>query len=369
MPTTHKLYGGSNADIWVNCAGSTWLTSQVPRRPAGPAAQEGTAQHAVMEILLNDAEAKPEQFLGSTMLGVTLTKEHVAALQVALDAYMDVVEEYPEDAKLFAERAVDMSDEAGGTMDAGVVHGKKGAVMDFKFGQIEVDSEGLQGLFYGVCARKSEPSFANIDELDVIIIQPAYDPAIVKTTYPSGMLDRADQTFRNAIAASKRQDPIFTEGEWCTWCPAKLVCPKKIAGLETLTRPEHILDLDKLGETYLRLVEWQKWGDEAKERLLHELEHGRTNPYWKLVQKRAIRQWKDEAKTIVQFRRAKVDDDTFMPRKLVSPAQAEKGLLNKKAVAELAAPVSSGNTIAPMTDKRPPVLPTAALAAAVNRVK
>lgn len=369
MPTTHKIYGGSNADIWVYCAGSTYLNTQVPPRPAGAAALEGSAQHAVMEQLLNDGNLEPPHFLGSTILGVTLTAEHINAIDIALEEYMAIVDTFPEDAKLFSERSVDLSLESGGTMDAGIVHGTRAAVIDFKFGQIEVDSEGLQGLFYGVCARKSEPAFANITQLDVYVIQPAYDPATVKTSYPDSFLDTMERTFQNAIAVSKTSNAPFTEGDHCTWCSAKLVCPAKIRGLETLTQPNHILDLDELGERLLKLDAWVKWASEAKERVQLELEHGRPNKHWKLVQKRAIRQWKDEAKAIVEFRKAKVDDDTFMPRKLVSPAAAEKGLLPKKAVAELASPVSSGNTIAPMTDKRPPVLPTAALAAAVNRIK
>lgn len=369
MPTTHKLYGGSNSDRWLNCPGSTWLSTQVPRRPAGQAALEGTAQHAVMEQLLNDGKLEPAHFLGSTILGVTLTPEHISAIDVALDAYAAILDDYPEDAKLFAERAVDLSDEAGGTLDAGIVHGKRGAVIDFKFGQIEVGADGEQGLFYGICARKSEPAFARIEQLDVHIIQPAYDPATVSVSYPGAYLDKAERDILNAIAVSKQPNPIFTEGDWCTWCPGKLVCPAKVQGLDTLTQPNHILDLDELGERLLKIRGWEKWAKEAEERIQLEIENGRQVKDWKLVQKRGVRKWKDEAATVMAFRKAKLDDDTFMPRELVSPAQAEKGLLSKKVVGELAASVSSGNTIAPISDKRPPVLPTAALAAALNRVK
>jgi hypothetical protein len=365
----HKVYGGSNSDRWSQCPGSPYLSTQVPPRPAGQAAIEGTAQHAVMEQLLNDGKLEPLHFLGSTILGVTLTQEHINAIDIALEAYMEIVDEFPEDAKLFAERGVDLTDEAGGTMDAGIVHGRRGAVIDFKFGQIEVEADGTQGLFYGVCARKTEPAFASIQQLDVYIIQPAYDPATVKISYPGEFLDTAERNFLNAIAVSKAPNPSFVEGEWCTWCPAKLVCPSKLQGLQTLTTANHILDLDELGGQVAKLQDWIKWAEEARERIQLELEHGRPNKYFKLVQKRAIRGWKSEANAIAQFRKAKIDDDVFMPRKMISPAAAEKGMLPKKVVADLAVAVSSGNTIAPHADKRPPVLPTAALAAAVNRVK
>ena len=41
--TQHSDYGGSNGDRWLNCALTTSLSKKVPRRPAGPAAEHGTA--------------------------------------------------------------------------------------------------------------------------------------------------------------------------------------------------------------------------------------------------------------------------------------------------------------------------------------
>lgn len=369
MPLVHKLYGGSNADRWVNCAGSTFLSTQVPPSPSNPAAEEGTAQHAVMEQLLRDEKLQPGDFLGSRILGITITPEHVSAITTALEEYLTILDTFPEDATIFSERPVDLSDEAGGTADSLIVSGTRGAVVDFKFGQIEVEPDGEQGLFYGVAARKTEPSFANIEQLDVYIIQPAWDPATVKTSYPGSFLDTAERNFLNAIAVSKSNDPSFTEGDWCTWCPGKLVCPLKTKGLDTLTRPEHILDLNELGARALKVREWVKWLEDAEKRIFHEMENGRRIEGWKVVMKKGRRFWKSEAKAVIELQRAGVNEDTYAPRQLVSPAEAEKGLLSKAKVKDLAEMRSSGRTIAPATDARPPVLPTAALAAAVNRVR
>lgn len=369
MPLIHKLYGGSNSERWKYCAGYPYLSTQVPKKPTTPAAEKGTAQHAVMEQLLNDASLNPDDFTGTTVLGVEMTKDHVAEIGVALDSYQHILDQYPEDATLFSEQFVDLTDEAGGTMDAGIAKDGIGAVIDFKFGQHEVDVADAQGLFYGICARRTEPAFANIKQLDVWVIQPAFDPAHVKTSYPEHVLNVEEKNFLIAIKVSKSPNPIYTEGEWCEWCECKLVCPSKLGRLSTLTTPNHIMDLDDLGEMLMKIREWDKWRDEATDRLFHELQHGRTNKFFKLVEKRAIRQWTDNAKAIRAFRKAKIDDDTFMPRELISPAQAEKGLLTKKVVADLAKPVSSGLTIAPMSDKRPPVLPTEALKAALRQIK
>jgi len=373
MADKHVERGGSNAHLWINCAGYINLARQVPRRPVGIAAIEGTAQHTCMEMLLNNPDLTPDKFLGTTVSGVVITQEHVNAIQIALDAYMDIVESFPEDATLFSEKFVGLrgSDDPdyGGTMDAGVVHGKRGAMIDFKFGQMEVDSSGEQNLFYGVCARKSITAFAGVEEFESYIIQPAYDPAIDKTVYPAMTLDRFEQTVHTAIKLGDAPNPDFTEGEWCgKFCGAKLACPKKLQRLSTLTAPNHILDLEDLGKMVAKLRAWDKWREEAEERIQHELEHGVQVPGWKLVAMRAIRKWIDEAAAIAVFKTKKVKESDYIMTKLISPAGAEK-LLPKSEIAKLANPVSSGNTIAPMDDKRQAVLPPAALGQALRRLQ
>lgn len=372
MADKHVERGGSNAHLWINCAGYISLARQVPRRPVGVAAIEGTAQHTCMEMLLNNPDLTPDKFLGTTVSGVMITQEHVNAIQVALDAYMDIVESFPEDATLFSEKFVGLrgldDPEYGGTMDAGVVHGKRGAMIDFKFGQMEVDSSGEQNLFYGVCARNSIAAFKGVEEFESYIIQPAYDPAIDKTIYPAMTLDRFEQTVRAAIRLGEAPNPAFVEGEWCgNFCHCKLACPAKLQRLDTLTAPNHVLDLAEVGRLRLKLKEWEKWADEADERIQHELEHGVPVPGWKLVAKRAIRQWVDEAAAIAKFKSLKIPSTTYLVTKLLSPAQAEK-VLPKAEVTKLANPVSSGNTIAPIDDKRPSVLPPAALGQALKRL-
>ncbi len=375
MPDFHATYGGSNSDIWRNCHGAPGLWAQVPKRPAGAAAIRGSALHAAMERLIGEEGLTSKQFLGVTILGYTVEQPDVEALDTALEAYDEICAQYSEEAVILSERFVTFLEgtgtpelpESGGSMDVGIADGRRGAIVDFKFGEGEVEATGSQNLFYSCAARRSLPVFARVEEWDCYIIQPALDPAIDKVTYPASVLDRAEQQFYTAIKLSKAPNPHFTEGEWCKWCPAKLVCPPKVQRLATLTAPNHVLDLDELGEQLRKLKSWDKWREEAEERIQHELEHGVPIAGWKLVAKRAIRQWVDEAAAILKFRTLKVAEDKYMIRKLISPAQAEK-ILPKVEVAKLATPVSSGNTIAPADDKRPAVLAPAALGEALKKV-
>jgi len=374
MPTIHHTYGGSNASRWINCAASTSLVKKVPRRPAGPAAEHGTAQHDVMEQLINDPDLQPETFLGTKMAnGIVIDETHMGAIKTALDAYVEIQETFPNATFIEAERMVMLTDEAGGTADGMMVEGHRGAIIDFKFGQNEVQADSDQLLFYAVAARKTLPEFAKVREFECYIIQPAFDPVIDKTVYVSSVLDRFEQTAFTAIKASKAPNPLPVEGDWCKWCDAKLICPAKIKRNDTLTHPsEHALNLSTLAEQAARLQPLlksaEKWLEEAEERIHHELSNGVPVPGWKLVNKRAVRVWKSEPETILAMKRLNISPDKYMITSLISPAKAEE-LMKKKTVDELTNKVSSGTTVAPADDKRPAVLPVAAVAAQLKRLK
>lgn len=374
MPTIHHTYGGSSASRWINCPASTGLVAKAPRRPAGPAAEHGTAQHDVMEALIRDPDLQPEKFLGAKMAnGIVIDETHMGAINTALDAWIEIQDTYPNATFIEAERMVMLTEDAGGTADGLMVDGKRAAIIDFKFGQNEVQADSDQLLFYAVCARKSLPEFARVEEFECYIIQPAFDPVIDKTVYVKSVLDRFETTAFTAIKASKAQSPRPVEGDWCKWCDAKLICPAKTQRNDTLTHPsEHILNLTTLGEQAARLrpllKSAEKWLEEAEERIHHELSHGVAVPGWKLVNKRAVRVWKSEPEAILAMKRLNISPDKYMITSLISPAKAEE-LIKKKTVDELTNKVSSGTTVAPADDKRPAVLPVAAVAAQLKRMK
>lgn len=381
MPSKHVLYGGSSAEIWRHCPGWAKLIQQVPKRPAGPAAHAGTAQHHVMERLLKDPDLEPKQFAEAKIPteggDITLHDGYIASIEIALDEWEKIIGEYEDqenaegEIQTFAERFFSGGPEdQGGTVDGLVVRAPRASFVDFKFGQYEVEAEGWQNYWYMICARREMPSlFRGVQEWESIIIQPAYEPAVDRVVVPSSVLDRMEQEAMSAIKASQEPNPHFVEGDWCRWCDAKLACPAKTQRLSTLTAPNHVLDLHELERQLMKLREWRKWEEEAEGRLLHELENGFKGELFKLVGKRAIRKWSSEADVVDLLKKKRIAAKDYMkPAELRSPANMEEeGFLTKGEVKDLANPVSSGHTIAVMSDKRPAILPIGALTQALKR--
>jgi hypothetical protein len=87
------------------------------------------------------------------------------------------------------------------------------------------------------------------------------------------------------------------------------------------------------------------------------MENGVRLPGYKLVSKRATRQWVDEEKARIILR-DHLRKEELLVTKLVSPAQAEKALRKRNLYlpSDLVVSVSTGNTIAPEDDPRPEAL-------------
>lgn len=257
-----------------------------------------------------------------------------------------------------------------GTNDACVYSDLLGVleVIDYKHGAGVAVSpeENSQLAYYGLGA-------ANVYELHpgsqikLTVIQPrAQGDAIKSWTTTVGYLERFAKTLSEGVKATQEDDPKIVEGDWCRFCPAQAVCPQleskalEVAKAEfsdnqiVLPEPSDLNPVD-----IRRVLDFapivSSWVKSVEAYAFNELESGRKVEGYKLVKKRANRKWKDEAEA-EDILIHQLQDKAFN-RKLKSPAQAEK-LVNKKLVASLCETPDSGNTMAPVTDKRPEVWPS-----------
>ena len=250
---------------------------------------------------------------------------------------------------------------------------KKAIVLDWKFGSgvIVEAEENDQGMFYGRAAMHTEKAkwiFEDIEEVEIIIIQP---PEIRRWTTTVARLEQFERDLVAAVKDSTRADAMMASGDHCRWCAAKPTCPLMTGAVDRATQ----LALKDLNPsqiaTYLSQADMlEEWVKDLRE-LAHQMLEADVNvPVYKLVAKRATRQWVDEDQAKAKLLEMRLGKEATV-EKVISPAQAEKVLkkYNLDLPQELVVAVSSGSTLVADSDPRPAVLNIGRqLTAALNKL-
>jgi 3-hydroxyisobutyrate dehydrogenase-like beta-hydroxyacid dehydrogenase len=102
----------------------------------------------------------------------------------------------------------------------------------------------------------------------------------------------------------------------------------------------------------------EKWINDLRDLAHQILESGEPVAGYKLVPKRAMRQWVDEDKAYFALSKLGVDRSELVETALLSPAKVEKILKKSKLSLpdDIVVAVSSGTTIAPESDPRSAVV-------------
>ncbi|HKJ74770.1 MAG TPA: DUF2800 domain-containing protein [Alphaproteobacteria bacterium] len=379
----------SSAERWINCPGSVRESEGMPNE-SSVYAMEGTAAHRLAEVCLtNQSDAGEFEgwriFVKNSVAQLAepsanacpdghhefaVTSEMVEAVQFYLDTVRDFVEKGDD---LHVEQFVEVPEipDYGGTADAIVVKNaaRRLVVADLKYGRgVVVDAEGNpQALTYADGALRRFHNY-DIAEVWVVIIQPRAEGNPVKT-YKIDVLDLWDWK-GELISAAKRTeapDAPLVPGDWCKFCPA---APKCVA-LEQRVTSEIMADFSDTGDIILsdppsinperiaRILDnggiIENWLARVRDYAHSLVESGKTIPGWKLVPKRAFREWTDEGDVPQNLSvMLGLTDDQIFERKLKSPAKIEStiGKKRKGEIAHLWESVSSGTTLAPEADRR-----------------
>ena len=236
--------------------------------------------------------------------------------------------------------------------------GDRAIVLDWKFGDgVAVDAtENEQGLFYAAAAMRTPETqwvFYGATEIEIIIVEPPNVKLLLTTPERVAQFER---DLVKAVANSKYPTAIMQAGEHCRWCAAKPTCPKMTGAVDRALKVQlQSLDAPTIG-AYLQNAEvLEQWIKDLRKLAHQMLEKDVRVPGYKLVAKRAIRQWTDEGKAAAAWSAMGVEP---MKSEIVSPAQAEKLLKKSKQVLpdELVVAVSSGSTLVADSDPRPAIL-------------
>ena len=339
--SSHAPFAPSSATRWLKCQGSFALGLQLPEPPEGPYAAEGTRLHDVAAALLRrqvpavKQEPEDNAFLEPYLI-------HCEILKQCSNRW--VVEERQEYSNLLF-----------GTPDFVALGPDWLEVVDLKTGAgIMVEPEendqllcyawmALKKLYAQQPGKKAVPKFKGVR---LTIVQPPDEENPVKsweTTSDHVMAwgVKAEAAIQTAIEGSFNLVP----GEHCRFCKAKPVCPK-LMGHVTEALPVIVRELrpDKLAGWLDKADLMQQWLDALRE-TAHDLAcAGHPIPGYELKPKRATRSWVDEEKAaaIARAKRMKI----FQPRKLMSPAMAEKAHADlPEELTSLIVAVSSGSNL------------------------
>jgi hypothetical protein len=372
MAAHSNIVGGSTAKRVIACPGSVKLVQQMPPRPSSRYADEGTLCHTIMEAVLV-LDARPGKFVGQTLNDVTVTTELIdRKILPAIAALSEIDPNF--DMTYECEAVVGFGDALPGVFGSADLIGRIGStaiVLDWKFGDgVDVAvEENPQAMFYAAAAMRTPKvawAFKDVTSIDCIIVQPTADtPVKVWRTTPDRIRAFERQLFA-AVKEAMGPDPSMQSGDHCRWCAAKPVCPLLTGAVDRALKTSlQNIDAARLGEMLEQAPMIEEYLASVRALAQHMLEEGVPVPGFKLVQKRATRQWVDvdEAQAalvalVLKEAGLGFEDTELMETKLVSPAQAEKALKKRKLAlpGELVVAVSSGTTLAPESDPRPAAL-------------
>jgi Protein of unknown function (DUF2800) len=377
MPSQHSsIVGGSSAARILNCPGSVAMQASLPPVTNRDSIYsiEGTALHSVMELLITGKTtlakllAKP-----ITVNDIEITEELVnEALRPAMVYWEDLITrvdtwqletkvEFPGIEGAFGTADVIARDDIENITY--ITDWKFGAgeavkaVYEDEYKDVLVTNEQL--MFYACGANHTQPEyFPPGCRVVLTVVQPrarGHDP-ITSTEVSMDELYDFEEELRLAVDEAGEEYPITKKGRWCrfqncqTICPhhtgplvdLKLLAPKVLETPNHLKALLHILEAAPIVENLIR---------EARTQAHLMMSNGESVPGWKLVAKRANRQWTVDVKALAK--KLRLPAAKLYDTKLKSPAGVEK--MGVEIPAGLAVSVSSGTTIAPVSDKRPAI--------------
>lgn len=343
----HATLSPSKADMWMTCTASIDLIKKVkPIDKSGPAAEEGTAAHELLETSWR-AKKNPEHFLGKKFNRVwPATRDMVEAVSVAYDFALSLE---LDGWTIYSEQKNPISCTGeGGTVDlAAIKKSRRGyqiKIIDYKHGRgIPVGAkENRQMRLYAIGLIEAKKiKWSEIDEIELVIIQPRGQRE------PQTWMDSArglkkfyDEVtcIRDNIANGKVS---FNPNEKaCMWCPVKNNCKAFAAAAVSAAKLDFAditsskIDPDKkavradTGEIIRAMTEdetaglaknlafVEMWLRAFHEHLFDLASKGKLKGF-KVVRGDANRKWTDEAKVIAALKKMKFNEDDFMPRSLL----------------------------------------------------
>jgi len=367
----HASFGASNAKRRMACPGSLKAEEPFPDE-SSEYAELGTAAHELGEHCLENNIEDVAQTIGESF------NDHVVDdnMATAVQTYVNFVramekEEAPALVKLeqrFSLEDIDPPMPMFGTSDC-TIYGKRSGnlwVIDYKHGQgVAVDVEdNAQLKYYALGAVLKIGNRAPVNAIHTAIVQPRAshrDGSIRTYSYTKDEILDFGTDLMDAARASLEPDAPLIAGDHCKFCKAAGVCPALRSNALTVAQDDfgairsvHDLTPEQIGDYLEKIPLIEEWIKSLRSHAHSTLEAGTSVPGFKLVEKRAVRKWKNNEEVLDWAASENLEDEEIYEKKIKSPAQMEKLVGKKNVPDDLITAVSSGLSMVPDTDRRPP---------------
>jgi hypothetical protein len=366
----HSNKGGSGAERWMSCPGSSVLLAKLnlPQSDEPDYRRDGVAAHEVAaHCLTNNIDTW--EVVGLKFHDTEVTQEMADAVQV----YLNDVRQFSNYQTVVIEQSIgsDLPERPHpdffGRLDFGAWGTDDIIIEDYKHGEgivVEAD-ENPQMMYYayGFILRRIQINKVNVRSDRVVrlrICQPRAfheDGPIREWTTTAGEIIHWGENV--LIPAMERADfdTSFDCGKHCRFCAAKLFCPL-LSGMFGAAARADATALPNFGQSRMsaeydacKAVEF--YVKAVKDEVLRRNMLGNTVPGTKLVLKKANRVWSPEAEPVFKER---FGDEAFTKPELKSPAEMSKiGPVAKTLVSEYAFTPQTGLTVAPIGDPKPAI--------------
>lgn len=362
----HALLSASGSHRWLSCIPSAVLEQNFPDETS-PYAAEGTAAHAL-------AEHKLRLFLGIP------TKPPISEYDSPeMDEYTDVYVAFAceliaearvksPDAMVLIEQKLDFSHYVPGGFGTGdlvvaidgVLH-----IADLKYGKgVAVAVEhNPQLMLYALGALEAFDFLFDIKSVRMTICQPRLDSLSTCELSVDELIAWAESELKPKAELAIKGEGEFAPGEdTCKFCRARRSCRARTEANLELARLDFkqppLLTDEEIAEVLSQAAELSAWAEDVKNYALTEaVSHGRAWPGFKVVEGKANRKYKSEAKIAEillatgQYRESDIYTKDLLGitamKKLLGAKQFDS-LLSDFIVKPAGKP-----TLVPSTDKRP----------------
>ena len=357
---SHALLSPSAAGRWRACPGSARMSEDVVREDT-EYSLAGTAAHEAFSIWLTTGTAPEVNRM--TAAGLPITVEMIEMLRPMVEWVLDY--QVMNGARLFSEEQIEIGEHLGavngicwGTADVMMLSENELLIADLKTGYVSVDPDCDQIKLYALGAWFKTGCL--YDTVRLVVLQPNDETPVKEKHFKRIELLEWAKDF--AILIEQASDPeaeLVPDEDACRFCPAAGACPAlqeqtlKLAQFEAIGNPL-ALSLEQMAVILEKAELIEQALKAIRGHVVKLLSTGIDVPGYKLVASKKRRAWKSEDTVIddLLLADANIPLDKLAPRKIVSPAQAEK-ILPKDLVAALCHTPAGDPTLAREDDPRP----------------